>query len=101
MSIHAWRILAGAIRIIFLYLSAYFVWFVISSFDEKWNVYVWSYLFHREIAVLGFLSTILLFYLVGGFSETKIGAWIDKKISKIPIIGRWIVIINPQVRELI
>ncbi len=99
---HLWRILGGAARSLMFVLPTYIIWYVISYFDEFWNKIFWQRMFHRDIPFAGFIATFIIFYLVGAFSETLLGAWLDRNVfTKIPIIGRLFITLNPQVRDLI
>ena len=94
MNKHIWRVVGGLIRVALISLPIILFIFIVSYFDQFWNKTLWRKLWQRDIAVAGFLMSVIIFYLVGLSAETRLLRWIDKLFGHLPVIGSLIMVFS-------
>lgn len=101
MNKHIWRVVGGLIRVALVYLPIKLIIFIVSQFDDFWNVALWQKLWQKDFVVLGFLFSLGIFYFVGFLTETRLLKWLDWLLGKVPVLGPLLTSFNPRTRELL
>lgn len=94
MNKHIWRVVGGLIRVVLICLPVVLFVFIVSYFDQFWNKTLWQKLWQRDFVVVGFLLSVVIFYLVELLAETRLLRWVDKLFGHLPVIGSLITVFS-------